>query len=108
VVEPDVLIHDEPHTRRRAPLHDAAGVGIRSRQGLLREDPADLAGPGQGGLDHRRLDVGGDGDVEHLDLRVVEQPIERGMHPRDPVPGGHLGRGLGPAGRDRQRTNAGL
>jgi hypothetical protein len=76
VVEPHVLIDDEPHARPLALLHQLAGIGVRRRQRLLGQDPTDLAGSGQGGLDHRRLHVGGHGDVEHLDLGIVEQSVE--------------------------------
>src|SRR6266542_4580935 len=103
-----VLVDGEHDPRLGADIDALLRGAIAHREWFLREDAAEVAFLGDGSPDNVRLGIRRDCDVEHLDFRIGEQVIDRGVAARDAVQPSDGAGASGIAGGDGDGIEAGL
>ncbi len=68
-----VLIDGESNVGSFAKIDDAFSLFVVHAEGLLRKDPADVVLAFDDLLNDLKLDIGGNGDVDNLDIGVIEK-----------------------------------
>ena len=90
-----VLVDGQRDARRAAQIDDLFGLSVVDAEWLLREDSSDVVGVPHRLANDVDLHIRRDGNIDNFDSRIGQQSTIIGMHRRNLVSAGDVGRVLG-------------